>query len=75
MSSKLKQQKRLERQLGLLQEFSQEQDHYEEKKIGDNWYIKSWNGGTKRWQVAIYSPDSYRRYKSYSNLSNTNWIK
>ena len=58
--------KRLERQKGLLQEFSgQEIECYEEKKIGENYYIKSWNGTNKCWQVSIYKPESYARYKMY----------
>lgn len=61
-----KKQNRINRQNGLLQEFShQEKDYYEERKIGNEWYIKSWNGGTHRWQVSIYSEQSYSRYKSY----------
>lgn len=44
----------------------QKEDHYEEKKVGNEWYIKSWNGGTQRWQVSVYSEVSYRRYKSYT---------
>ena len=75
MSSKNKQLKRLERQNGLLQEFSQEEDHYEEKKIGENWYVKNWNGGTKRWQVAIYSNASFRKYKGFQEKPvDLNWI-
>ena len=59
-------QKKLLRQQELLKNF--EGDFYQEKKINDKWYVKMWNGGTKRWQVAIYSEDSFKRYKSY-------WIK
>ncbi len=58
--------KKLQIQQDRLKEFShQEQDHYEERKVGNEWYIKSWNGGTNRWQVSVYSEQSYRRYKSY----------
>lgn len=42
---------------------------YEEKFIDDKWYVKSFNGGTKKWQVAIYSIDAYKRYKGYSTPS------
>lgn len=59
----LKKQKRLERQLELLKMF--EGDFYQEKQVGNEWYIKSFNGGTGRWQVSIYSGVAYRRYKSF----------
>lgn len=62
--SKKKNNKHIDR----LQEFNhQEQDHYEERKIGDEWYIKRWNGGSKEWQVAVYSEKSYRAYKTYTD--------
>lgn len=52
-----------ERQVELLKNF--QGDFYQEKKVGDEWYIKSFNGGTGRWQVSVYSETSYRRYKSF----------
>lgn len=52
-----------ERQIELLKMF--EGDFYQEKQVGDEWYIKSWNAGTQRWQVASYPESSYRRYKSF----------
>ncbi len=58
MSNKLK--RRL-RQQELLKNF--EGDFYQEKKIGENWLVKSWNGTVGRWQVGDYSEDSFRRYK------------
>lgn len=61
-----KQKMRRLRQEGLLHEFDhQVVDHYEERKVGNDWYVKSWNGGTNLWQVAIYSESSFRRYKSF----------
>lgn len=42
-----------------------EGDFHQEKKVGDEWYIKSWNGGTERWQVAMFSELSYKKYKSF----------
>ena len=65
MKKEKKKQKRLERQLELLKMFVQEKDHYEEKHLGKEWYIKSYNGGTGRWQVSVFSESSYRRYKSF----------
>lgn len=61
MSNKLK--RRL-RQQELLKNF--EGDFYQEKKIGENWLVKSWNGTVGRWQVGVYSEDSFRRYKEFS---------
>ena len=63
MKGELKKQKKLERQIELLKNF--EGDFYQEKKVSEEWYIKSYNGGTKRWQVSIYSEQSYRNYKSF----------
>ena len=61
-TKKLRMDKEREDKLKL---FEQTYDHYEEKRIGDKWYIKSFNGGTKFWQVAVYSLASYERYKQY----------
>ncbi len=36
---------------------------YIEKQINGFWLIKSMNGDTKQWQVSIYTPESYQRYK------------
>lgn len=74
-SMKGKQLKRRQRQEELLKEFKQTTDHYEEKKIGYSWYIKSWNGGTGNWQVAIYPEESYRKYKSFTNANNHHYKK
>jgi len=66
VASKLrKKQERAERQLELLKHFQQEEDHYEEKKVGEDWYVKMYNGGTNKWQVAVFSGTAYRRYKSF----------
>ncbi len=54
---------RREQRLALFSD--QKEDHYEEKKIGDEWFVKSYNGGTKFWQVAVYSEQSFRNYKSF----------
>ena len=63
---KKKQNKRLKRikeQENRLSQFNQETDHYEEKDMGGEIWVKMWNGGTKRWQVGIFSPESFKRYK------------
>jgi len=59
---------KLERQIELLKKFNQEEDYYEEKKIDNKWYIKSFNGGTKRWQVSIFEEDKFKKYKGYNKV-------
>lgn len=66
MKGQLKKLKRLKEQEDRLKQFDQEYDHYEEKDIGGEVWVKSYNGGTNRWQVSIYTPPSFRRYKQYS---------
>lgn len=70
MKGQLKKQKRLDRQIELLKNF--EGDFYQEKHIGEEWYIKSWNGGTERWQVSIFSDYSYQKYKRYGAFKKEN---
>ena len=68
--SKNKQNERRLRQLELLKEFShQVGDFYEEKRVGDNWYVKQYNGNSDTWQVAIFSNNSFRRYKTYTKAT------
>lgn len=69
MTKKKRELRRL-RQEELLKNFQQDEDHYEEKKVGSEWYIKNWNGGTKKWQVSVYSNQSYRNYKNYNESRN-----
>lgn len=56
--------KRLVRQEELLKNF--EGDFYQEKKIGYKWYVKMYNRGTDRWQVAVYSEESFAKYKEFT---------
>jgi len=67
MKGQAKKLKRLKEQQDRLAQFDQEVDHYEEKDMGGEIWVKMWNGGTKRWQVAIFSPESFKKYKAYSN--------
>lgn len=67
MKGQAKKLKRLAIQNELLKNFEQEEDHYEEKKVGNEWLIKMWNGGTNKWQVAKFSEISYKKYKSMGN--------
>ena len=64
-----KKTKRQARQELLLKEVfgHQVRDFYEEKLAGDNWYVKQYNRNTDRWQVAVYTKDSFRRYKSFTS--------
>jgi hypothetical protein len=57
---------RWSRQEQLLQHFSPESG-YAEKQVGSEWYIKMWNGNAKRWQVAVYSEESFKRYKGLAS--------
>lgn len=59
-----KQKKRDHQQSSLLTIF--EGDYYQEKQVGDKWLVKMWNGTTNKWQVAIYSELSFRRYKNWN---------
>jgi hypothetical protein len=65
MKGHAKKLKRQERQNELLKNF--EGDFYQEKKVGNEWLIKMWNGGTKKWQVAVFSDSSYKKYKMFGN--------
>lgn len=62
-----KKQRKLKEHQDRLSQFDQEYDHYEEKDMGSEWWVKMWNGGTKRWQVAIFSPQSFQKYKGFQN--------
>lgn len=61
--SKKKQKERQERQIELLKNF--EGDFSQEKKVGNEWQIKMWNGGTQKWQVAVFNEVLFRKYKSF----------
>ena len=60
-----KTQERRARQTELLKLFPKH-GGYAEKRVGDKWYVRQYNGGTKRWQVAVYTLDSFKRYKAFS---------
>jgi hypothetical protein len=44
--------------------FFDDTEKYTEQNVNGFWLIKQWNGNDKRWQVAIYSEESYRKYKA-----------
>ncbi len=63
-----KQTKRRDRQEILLKAFSNQTiEHYEEKQVEDCWFVKMYNAGNKKWQIAIYSKESFAQYKQFSN--------
>lgn len=77
MKGQNKRLKRLKEQEDRLHEFDGQEpsDHYEEKRVWKDWWVKSWNGGTERWQVAIYSEKSFRAYKAFSeNKSRLDYV-
>jgi hypothetical protein len=39
---------------------------YQEKQVNGFWLVKQFNGNTKSWQVAIFTNDSFRNYKDYT---------
>lgn len=47
------------RHLFLLTFFNQTEDHYEELSINGYHLVKQWNGTMQRWEMAIYSPQSW----------------
>ena len=61
IKNKTKQLLRRQRQEELLKLF--EGDFYQEKQFNGGWYVKQFNGNTERWQVAIYSEESFQKYK------------
>lgn len=54
-----------ERRLALFAD--QDSDHYEARLIDGFWYVKHFNQVTGRWQVAVYTPEAYKRYSTYNN--------
>lgn len=70
MTSIAKKLKNQERQVSLLSHFIG--DFYQEKQVDDEWYIKMWNGGTNKWQVAVYSDKSYKNYKKFQGGGDIN---
>ena len=63
MKGQAKKLKRQAIQNELLKNF--EGDFYQEKKVGNEWLIKMWNGGTHKWQVAKFSEVAYKKYKAF----------
>ena len=45
-----------------------EDNGYEEKLVNGFYLVKSQNGDTKKWQVGLYTRDSFKRYKDFSGV-------
>ena len=41
------------------------EDNYAEKEVNGFWLVKQWNGSTKEWQVAIFTPESFKKRLDY----------
>lgn len=67
MKGQAKKLKRQAIQNELLKNF--EGDFYQEKKVGEEWYVKMFNGGTKKWQVAVFSQKSFNAYKAFKGAT------
>lgn len=59
-------QERVLRQEQLLSNFEPDSNYYQEKHIGDKWYVKLYNPILDRWIVAIYTEASFERYNNYN---------
>lgn len=47
-------------------------DFYQEKITPECVYIKMWNNGTERWQVAKFSLSGYRNYRQFIDKNRNN---
>ena len=39
---------------------------YAEREVNGYWLVKQWNGNTQKWQVAIYTQESFKKKKEYA---------
>ena len=70
----LKKQRNRERQNRLLRMF-EENSGYDVFNAGSVVFVKQWNGNTERWQVAIFTPESYANYESNKSKPNLTLIR
>lgn len=40
-----------------------DKETYQEKEVNGFWLIKKWNGNIKKWEVNVFTNESYRNYK------------
>ena len=38
---------------------------YQEKEVNGFWLVQHWNSDAKRWQVAVYTQESFERWKGF----------
>jgi hypothetical protein len=43
--------------------FFDPKEEYQVREVNGYYLTKQWNGNTKRWEVAIYTPESWERRK------------
>ena len=41
-------------------------DFYEEKEVNGFWLVKSFSGNTGKWQISIYTHESFIKYKRFT---------
>jgi len=58
-----KQKKQSTRNKFLLSFFSE--DKYQEKEVNGFWLVKQFNSGNGKWQVAVYTKESFKSYKNF----------
>jgi len=63
--SEKKERNRIRQQF--LLSFFENEPKYQEQNINGFWLIKQFNGNTEKWQVGIYTEDTFKRYKEWSN--------
>jgi hypothetical protein len=61
----MKDPKKIKRQEELLKHFEGMPEGYQEKQVGNLWYVRSWNPAFERYFVAIYTQENFNRFKGY----------
>lgn len=46
--------------------FFTSEEIYQEKEVNGFWLVKCWDGNVNKWHVLIYTNESYRNYRSFS---------
>ena len=44
-------------------------DFYEERYERGFWLVKQWNGDNQKWQVAVFTEESFNNYKKAGELN------
>ena len=44
-----------------------EEDEYTEKEFHGFMLVKNWDGNTKEWRVNVYTMDTFKKYKEFTN--------